>query len=336
MAKKLSRKKKGILWGLLIITILLLIVSIVAYSYLNSLLNLINRDNPFSTIRPEDEYFEVDENGGEGTGEKVNPEDVLWPDDDNGKVVRDKDIINILLIGQDKRPGEGRARSDSMMIATINKKDKSIKITSLMRDMYLQIPGYSDNRINAAYLWGGMNLLDQTIEKNFKIQIDGNVEVDFEGFMDGIDIIGGVPIVITKAEASHLNDQGFNLSAGEVNMNGELALAYARIRQIGNDHGRTERQRKVIVSAFEKMKGSSVPDIMALANKVFPCITTDLSNDQLINLGITGLTSNLSTIEQHRIPLDGKYKDAKVRKMQVLIPDLEANRQELHKIIYGE
>ena len=84
------------------------------------------------------------------------------------------------------------------------------------------------------------------------------------------------------------------------------------------------------------MKGSSVPDIMALANKVFPCITTDLSNDQLINLGITGLTSNLSTIEQHRIPLDGKYKDAKVRKMQVLIPDIEANRQELHKIIYGE
>ncbi|NLC45508.1 MAG: LCP family protein, partial [Clostridiales bacterium] len=286
MANQLSRKKKGILWGLLIITVLLLIVSIVAYSYLNSMLNLINRDNPFATVRPEDEYFEEDE--GNGTGDEINPEDVLWPDDDNGEVVRDKDIINILLIGQDRRPGEGRARSDSMMIATLNKKDKSIKITSLMRDMYLQIPGYSDNRINAAYAFGGMKLLNQTIEKNFKVHIDGNVEVDFEGFMEGIDIIGGVPISITKAEASHLNGQGFNLSAGKVNMDGKLALAYARIRKIGNDHGRTERQRKVIVAAFEKMKGSSISDIMSLANKVFPCITTDLSNDQLINLGITG------------------------------------------------
>lgn len=333
MAKQLSRKKRGILWGLLVITVLLLVVSLVAYSYLNSLLNLINRDDPIATVHPDDEYFEVDE--GEGTGDEMNPEDVLWPDD-NGEVVRDKDIINILLIGQDRRPGEGRARSDSMMIATLNKKDKSIKITSLMRDMYVQIPGYSDNRINAAYAFGGMKLLNQTIEKNFKVHIDGNVEVDFEGFMDGIDIIGGVPITITKSEASHLNGQGFNLSAGEVNMDGKLALAYARIRKIGNDHGRTERQRKVIVAAFEKMKGSSIGDVMALANKVFPCITTDLSNDQLINLGITGLTSNLGTIEQHRIPLDGKYKDAWVRKMLVMIPDLEANRQELQKIIYGE
>ncbi len=203
--------------------------------------------------------------------------------------------------------------------------------------MYVQIPGYSDNRINAAYAFGGMKLLNQTIEKNFKVHIDGNVEVDFEGFIEGIDIIGGVPITITKAEASHLSSQGFpNLSAGKVNMDGKLALAYARIRKIGNDHGRTERQRKVIVAAFEKMKGSSIPDIMALANKVFPCITTDLSNDQLINLGITALTSNLGTIEQHRIPIDGAYKDAWVRKMLVMIPDLEVNRQELKKIIYGE
>ena len=333
MAKQLSRKKRGILWGLLILTVLLLIISVAAYNYLYSMLNLINRDAPYETVHPDDEFFETDE--GEGTGEELNPEDVLWPDND-GKVIKDKDIINILLIGQDRRPGEKRARSDSM-IATLNKRDKSIKITSLMRDMYVQIPGYSDNRINAAYAFGGMKLLNEVIEKNFQVHIDGNVEVDFEGFIEGIDIIGGVPITITKKEASHLNSRGFsNLSAGKVNMDGELALAYARIRKIGADQARTERQRKVIMAAFDKMKGSSVPEIISLANKVLPNTTTDLSNDQLINLGVTALTSDLGSIEQYRIPINGAYKDAWIRGMLVMVPDLKVNRQELKNIIYGE
>ena len=141
--------------------------------------------------------FETDDEN--GSGEEMDPEDVIWPEDDNG-VIRDKDIINILLIGQDRRPGEGRARSDSMMIATLNRKNGSIKITSLMRDMYVQIPGYSDNRINAAYAFGGMKLLNEVIAKNFLIHIDGNIEVDFEGFIEGIDIIGGVEISINRVK----------------------------------------------------------------------------------------------------------------------------------------
>ena len=332
MKKQLSRKKRGVLWGLLVLTSLLLIVSVVSYSYLQSMLNLINRDDPIETVSPEDEFFETDE----GEGEELDPSEILWPENNNG-VIKDKDVINILLIGQDKRPGESRARSDSMMIATINKKTNSIKITSLMRDMYVQIPGYSDNRINTSYIFGGMKLLNEVIEKNFLVHIDGNVEVDFEGFIEGIDIIGGVPITITKAEASHLSKQGFsNLSAGEVNMDGKLALAYARIRKIGNDHGRTERQRKVIMAAFDKVKGSSISEIMAMANKVLPSTTTDMTNDQLINLALAAFGSNLGSIEQHRIPLDGSYRDAKIRGMLVLVPDLEVNRKELKRIIYGE
>ncbi|MFQ9799037.1 MAG: LCP family protein [Clostridia bacterium] len=100
-------------------------------------------------------------------------------------------MVNILLIGQDRREGEGRQRSDSMILATINKKSQSIYLTSFMRDMYVPIPGYSDNRINAAYAFGGMDLLDDTIETNFGIHIDGNVEVDFSGFKTLIDMMGG-------------------------------------------------------------------------------------------------------------------------------------------------
>ena len=120
-------------------------------------------------------------------------------------------------------------------------------------------------------------------------------------------------------------------------MDGKLALAYARIRKIGNnDFGRTERQRKVILAAIQKVKKSSLSEITALANKILPCITTDMTNDQLLNLVYAGFTSDLDNIEQHRIPVDGSYKDAWIRKMLVLVPDLEVNRQALRNIIYGE
>lgn len=333
MKKKLSKKKIVLLKVLLVFTSLLLVISIASYAYLQSMLNLINRDGPSSTISPDDEFFETDENG---EGVHMNPDDVLWPEDENG-VIRNENIINILLIGQDRRPGESRARSDSMMILTINKKNGTIKITSLMRDMYVQIPGYSDNRINASYAFGGMQLLNDTIKKNFLIQIDGNVEVDFDGFTQGIDTIGGVEITLTQKEAAHLRSQGFsNATEGKNQMDGKMALAYARIRKIGDDFGRTERQRNVIMAAIQKVKGSSIPQIAALANKVLPFVTTDMTNDQILNLAFTALKADLNNIEQHRIPVDGSYKNASIRGMSVLVPDLTVNRQELKRIIYGQ
>ena len=114
--------------------------------------------------------------------------------------------VYLNLDGQDRRPGEGRARSDAMIIASINKTDKTIKLTSLMRDMYVQIPGYSDNRINAAYAFGGMELLDAAIKQNFDIDIDGNIEVDFSGFKNVIDSIGSVDIQVDADEISVMND----------------------------------------------------------------------------------------------------------------------------------
>ncbi len=297
------------------------------------MLNLINRDDPLATISPEEEFFETDENG---EGEFMNPDDILWPENHNG-VIRDKNIINILLIGQDRRPGESRARSDSMMILTINRKSGAVKVTSLMRDMYVQIPGYSDNRINASYAFGGMKLLNDTIEKNFLLHIDGNIEVDFDGFTQGIDTIGGIEITLTEKEASHLRSRGFsNAAAGRVLMDGKMALEYARIRKIDSDFGRTERQRNVILAAVQKVKGSSIPQIIALANKVLPFVTTDMTNDQILNLALTAAKADLNNIEQHRIPVDGSYRNARIRGMSVLVPDLIVNRQELNRIIFGQ
>ncbi|HPT77512.1 MAG TPA: LCP family protein [Candidatus Atribacteria bacterium] len=340
MSEKAVNKKKVIMALLLALLILLLALFATVYIYLQQKLSLINRPEPLPTIGPDDEFFETEPPDEEGEDnedhEEMDPEEIRWPSD--SELIRNKNIINILLIGQDRRPGEKRARSDSMMIATINKEKKTITLTSLMRDMYVQIPGYSDNRINAAYLFGGMELLDKTIEKNFGVHIDGNIEVDFDGFKEVIDKIGGIDIPLNEKEAKHLKKQGFgDLEAGMVHMDGELALAYARIRKVGNaDYERTERQRRVLTTVFNKVKDLPLSEILKLVDVIFPLVTTDMTNGQIIALAYTVYGIHADEIATYRIPVDGGYKPAMIRKMAVLVPDLDKNRAALRKIIYGE
>lgn len=149
-------------------------------------------------------------------------------------------IKSILLIGQDKREGESRQRSDSMILATLDKDQGTVSLTSFMRDLYVAIPGYSTTRINAAYAYGGMDLLDQTLEENFGVKIDGNVEVDFEVFQVLVDKVGGIDLELTQAEADYIcgRDQSvlypqplrsdWNLQAGMNHLDGEQALIHAR------------------------------------------------------------------------------------------------------------
>ena len=121
-------------------------------------------------------------------------------------------IKSILLIGQDKREGESRQRSDSMILATLDKDQGTVSLTSFMRDLYVAIPGYSTTRINAAYAYGGMDLLDQTLEENFGVKIDGNVEVDFEVFQVLVDKVGGIDLELTQAK--RLESSGRNEPSG--------------------------------------------------------------------------------------------------------------------------
>ncbi len=332
--KKGKRKK----WPIVVIVILAVLIGGVsaAWSFAQSKLNKISRNETKETVKPEDEYFETNEEEEDDSHETMNPDDLKWPE--GGDIMENKDIMNIMLIGQDKRPGENRARSDSMMILTVNKRDQKVKITSLMRDMYLQIPGYSDNRINASYAFGGMKLLDATVEKNFLVKIDGNVEVDFDGFQKVFDKIGGVDIDINAKEASHLKEQGFTgLSEGKVHMNGELALAYSRIRKVGNnDFERTQRQRNVMLSAFQKVKSLGLPELTKMVDTLFPYITTDLTNNEIISLVYNVFRFHPDKIEDNRIPLDNAYESAWIRKMLVMVPDLPKNREALQTIIFGD
>lgn len=324
MKKKTKKKSLKIVIIIVIILAVLVTAAVVGVSFY---LGKINRNTEVESVNPEDETYETDE---DAQGTTLDPEDVAWAGDES--VLKDKDIINILLIGQDARPGETRARSDSMILVTINKNDNSIKMTSFMRDLYVQIPGYSDNRINASYAFGGMDLLDKTIAKNFLVSIDGNIEVNFTEFVKIIDKIGGIDVTINQDEANYLKLSG----AGTVHMNGTTALAYSRIRYVGHgDYERTSRQRTVLLAAYNKTKTLGITKILGLVNELLPSVTTDLSNTQLIGLATTILQIDDQEIDSYRIPIDGAYNSSVIRGMQVLVPDLEKNRAELRKNLYN-
>ena len=256
-------------------------------------------------------------------------------------VMREDYVKNILLIGQDKRSYEDEPqRSDSMIIASINTRTNKITLCSLMRDMYVSIPGSKDNRINEAYQYGGMELLDQTIEENLGVHIDGNVEVDFEGFKEIFSVIGDIEIDIKDYEVNHLNkiDDSWNITEGVNMLNGEQALAYARTRKVGNsDWERTDRQRRVLSAAFDKVKDLDVFSMISLASKISPYITTDINTKEFLGYAYIVATNHMSLGENYRFPAEGHYSCQTLRKgMEVLVPDLEANAQLLKECLYGE
>ncbi|MGI6012307.1 MAG: LCP family protein [Ruminococcus sp.] len=342
----MKKKRKVPLPVKILIPILILVLLAGAvFVYAQTKLNKINRvdDSQVEKVDPSEEDFEIDEELAKeiqaGNVDVIDPNEVEWNNVDIN-VMQDKDVVNILLIGQDRREGQGRQRSDSMIICSINKKSNKIILSSVMRDLYVPIPGYSDNRINAAYQFGGMPLLDQVMEESLGIHIDGNIEVDFEGFISAMTEVGNLDIELYQAEADYLNrnHEGWNLKAGVNSLTPEQALAYSRTRYVGNsDWERTDRQRRVLMAAFDKVKDQGLTELLSMADRILPSLTTDMSNTQIMGYIYTVVTSGITEIESYRIPVEGTYTNETLSiGMEVLMPDLKANSEYLQEYIYGE
>ena len=256
-------------------------------------------------------------------------------------------VVNILLIGQDARDGQEGQRSDSMILLSINNKKHCVSMTSIMRDTYVDIPGHGGNRINAAYAYGGIDLLDETIEQNFGVTIDGNAMVDFDGFLEAMTAVGSMDMELTAEEAQYMNDNpGFgsnndesdevwNLQPGVNTLTPNQLLAYSRIRYVGNsDWDRTERQRKVIAGSVNKVKHGHFIKGYKMAGKAAPSITTDIKTFGMIRIAM-GMMSG-GEMNSHIIPVEGTYSAQYVDGMAVLVPDIEANKKALQDYINGE
>lgn len=265
------------------------------------------------------------------------------------KSMREDGVINILLIGNDSRENGEDGRSDAMILLSINSKKQKIYMTSLLRDMYVEIPGHDGNRLNAAYSFGGAELLMKTVEQNLDIEINRYILVNFEAFANLVDAVGGVDLELSSAEIEWVNAylNEYNLltekefgtdymdtsQEGMVHLNGPQALAYTRNRYIGTDFGRTERQRKVLKEVAHGLpKGMLHP--IKLTDGLMPNLTTNLTQWECYQISLMAPFLLTYDIEQGSIPIEGTYKDATIRKMAVLEVDFEANKKYLHKLLF--
>lgn len=333
MPKAKRKKKKGtwkrVLLGVFLGLLLAIILIVAGLGiYMNYLLNQVTPYDPSNdvTIAVEEadklteedpELIPVDPDSDEeipNMEDLTIPEETVPPVEEEDSVNWDN-VINIMLIGQDRRPGEGRQRSDSMILVTVNKSLQTITLTSFMRDQYVRIPGYKNNKMNAAYAFGGMKLLNETLETNFGVQVDGDIEVDFNNFQKLIDMLGGVDISLTKKEAQYLNTgTDWNLSSGMQRLNGAQALTYARIRKIDSDYRRAERQRTVISSLINRYKSLSLTEMLTMIDDVLPLVTTNMSKSEIVDIAIS-LAPMLSGAQLNtmRIPVDGTFKQGTVK-----------------------
>ena len=339
---KRSGGKRAALIALCVVLGIILSVLLAGTIYASRLMGKINRVENEETLSQEelDQLLAEDPDSETVSAPTVNKDDIDWGNEVE-KVESGEHIVNILLIGQDAR-GKERARSDSMILCTFNKDTNTITMTSFLRDLYVKIPGYYNNRINAAYPAGGMSLLNETLDYNFGVEVDGNVEVNFAHFSEVIDVLGGVDIELTSAEANYINNslaqEGIrsSLIQGMQHLDGKQALWYSRTRKVGGngDFGRTERQRKVLNSLIEKFRSADLNTMLDLLDEILPMITTDLSNAEIISLATELFPMLLDcTIVSQRVPADGEYHLAMVDGMSVIIADMDAARNLLKETI---
>ena len=280
-----------------------------------------------------------------------------WPE-----IVPTQNVTTIMLVGQNYREGEEHYLSDTMIMCTINRDTNTLTMTSLLRDLYVPIPSYAGhgpgrNRINVCYhlgtQWtgsvkGGMEMLALCVEQNFGIPIDHTVEVDFTAFEKVIDMMGGVDIELTQAEADYLNSDacayyGFDeFSAGPQTLNGLEALAYARIRAIDGDFQRTNRQRNVINSLINKCKKIGLWDLHKMATEILPMITTDMTDEEIANyiweflpmLADLTIVSQKVPLEKDQMNGDWSYSGKEVEGIgNVLEPNLWSHKKYLQQIL---
>ena len=268
--------------------------------------------------------------------------DIEVPTEPAEVIVMGDDVINFLLVGQDRVPGEYRARTDAMILVTVNKTTRTITMTSFLRDTWVKIPGYFNERLNVPYVLGGFSLLNETLEYTFGISADHNVEVDFYGFQKAIELVGGVDVELTAAEARHLNGQNYMwaLQKGNNYLDGEQALAYSRIRYLDNDFGRTNRQRSVLTALINKAKNLSVTELVNLAYGLMPMISTDMTDGDIISrvMELAPILPELQIISQY-IPAEDAYSFAWIDEKSVIYlnsENLEKNIQILKDTIGAE
>ena len=308
--KKKSKGKKILIYSISAILAIVLIVALGGYIYINKTINKVENV-------------------------EVKTDDIGLNTEDKEEVKEEvKEIRNIALLGIDSRNDDLVGRSDSIMILTLDNVHNKIKLTSIMRDSYVNIDGHGMDKINHAYAFGGAELALKTLNTNFDLNISEVMIVNFSSLVNIIDKIGGVNINIIEEEIPHIS--GVN-SAGDQLLNGSQALAYSRIRYAtGGDYKRTERQRTVINSIFNKLKSTSLTQYPDLVNEFLPYVQTNISSNDLLKLGTEFSALASKELKQDRFPRDEQAQGQTIDGIYYLTFDLGTVKNSIRDYIFND
>lgn len=256
--------------------------------------------------------------------------------------------INIALFAVDRRTAEDRANSDVIMIISVDQQLGKVKMSSIMRDTYVNIEGRGMDKINAAYALGGPQLAIKTLNQNFDLDIQDYMNVDFYSAAKIVDALDGVNVNVKEEELPFLNNYLDEVAiyekipvvhvknSGLQKLTGRQAVAYTRIRAVGNgDYERTERQRSVLVALFNKLKNSGQEVFPAFATKIIPNLETSMTYMTLLGFASGILSSKNKTIDQERFPLDKQSTGKRINNIWYLTTDLKATTSSIHSFIYN-
>ena len=330
-----GKKKRSLLQRILVFALALFVIAALgAGLYMRQMSALVEPMGTDATMSRQQaaEYADASTDPA-GPGEDslvLEPEDIQWDSIPASGELTTGQHTNILIIGTDRQQ-DGISRADVIMLCAIDRNNNKMFMVSFLRDMYVPIPGFTANRINAAYAFGGATLLKSCLESNFGVTVDHTVEVDFQGFASVIDHLGGVEITVDKNEASYL---GLSAEGAQL-LNGETALSYVRMRTAdGGDFARTERQQKVLSAMGKRITTAGIGTMHKCLSSILRHVKTDLDMPVILGLlpQILSISAN-KNCKSLQIPAAGTYRDAWVSGMQVLVPDLAANRAVLRQNI---
>ena len=322
MNKSQRRPKKKSIFKISIITLLsiLLVIFIAGGSYSFYLSNRLNK-------------VTLDKNNIGITTEST--ENLLKYDTYN-------EIVNIALFGIDAGDNE-HGRSDSIMILTVDPINKKLKLSSLMRDSYVNIPGYGMDKLNHAFAFGNSVLALQTLNENFNINVENFISTNFTNLPKIINKLGGVNINITEEELPLINSYAASRgstskvsSSGNQLLNGDLALAYSRIRYTsGGDYERTSRHRTILSAVFDKVINTPSIQFPTLLNDFLPYIETSFSTSDLLKIGATISETGTTKIIEDRFPRDESAKGAMINGVSYVTFDIEETKSQMQEFIYN-
>lgn len=270
----------------------------------------------------------------------VDPDDVD-PTADEVQIARedqkDKDVVNVLLVGSDSRdPDAEMGRSDTMMLVSFNKAEEKATVISFLRDSLVEIDGHGQSKLGHTFAYGGVGLTINTLNKQFDLDIQNYIIINFENLVGIIDELGGIRINLTEEEAEYYRSNGMpDIQAGDVTLTGSQALAHARNRSLDNDFGRTRRQRSVLYGIYNKVMEEKDPQaIMSLITYCMGQVSTNMSVTELYDIAVDVMSVEHLRTQQTAIPQDGTYEFGTYEGMSVLNLDIEANKEYIKELLY--